>query len=269
MKNILVPYDGGTAADAALQTAITLALQNESYLEGLFVKNLPPIIAGEGITLSGDYLYQIVEDSKRQASVAAEKFHTATANKNLQVKWHEVEGNSAQVLGEHARVFDLCVVGRDLQTPHSDWRLLCEAALFESGRPVLLTDKAVESVMGERIALAWNGSTETARTVSMALPFLKQAQRVRVISVSASGVSGPGGEAIVRYLANYGVDADLIETGKSGAASGHKIIEHAQSWNADLLIKGAYTNSRLRQLIFGGATNVILNQMPIPVILCN
>lgn len=271
MKRLLVPYDGGDAARAALVTALTLAQKNKGQLEGLFIKQLPPIIAGEGITLPGDYITQLVEDGKRQAEIAEKSFNEAVGpyTSSVVTSWQTLEGNSAQIVGEHGRLFDMIIVGRNTDKKNGDWRGLCEGALFESGRPVLVTQEPVTKELGDKVTVAWNGSTETARTIAMIMSTLKAAQTVQVVEVEGNSVSGPNAEQVSNYLRCHGIDADSKMIDATGKGPGEAIIDQAQTWGADLLVKGAYTHSRLRQLIFGGATSEILSDAPMPVVLCH
>ena len=81
-------------------------------------------------------------------------------------------------IGSFARVFDLIVLGRPGRSDQHPRVATVEAALFESGRPVLLVPPSSPGSIGETIVIAWNGSTETARTAALGMPFLLKVQRV-------------------------------------------------------------------------------------------
>jgi hypothetical protein len=83
--------------------------------------------------------------------------------------WREMDGREAQVVGEYGRLFDLIIVGRTAGEPAGRWQEVCEAALFETGRPVLLAAPRSPAALGHTVVVAWNGSTETARTVALAM----------------------------------------------------------------------------------------------------
>src|SRR5262249_31044727 len=143
-----------------------------------------------------------------------------------------------------------------------------EAALFESGRPVLIAPPSPRPQIGSNVLIAWNGSTEQARTTAFALPILKQAGRVVVLTVEGgAAVPGPTGEQLCRYLQLNGVPAKPLTVGLHGRLTGEAVLEHANALGCDLLIKGAYTQSRLRQFIFGGTTRYILNNAMLPVLM--
>jgi nucleotide-binding universal stress UspA family protein len=142
-----------------------------------------------------------------------------------------------------------------------------EAALFESGRPVLVVPQRVGQTLGDNIVIAWNGSTETARTVALAMPILKKAQRITVVSVDGGMVPGPSGPQLALALATAGLSAEHKHVTDRQRSAGEVILATAASLGADFLVKGAYTQSRLRQMIFGGQTRHILAEANLPVLL--
>jgi nucleotide-binding universal stress UspA family protein len=140
-----------------------------------------------------------------------------------------------------------------------------ESALFDSGRPVLMAPPSAPATLGETVLIHWNASTETARCMLFAMPILKKAKRVALIAVEGAIVPGPSIKDAVGYLGANGIAAtDKTVTGR-GLRPGEVILSEAAAQGADLLIKGAYTQSRLRQMIFGGATSHILSAAELPV----
>jgi nucleotide-binding universal stress UspA family protein len=144
------------------------------------------------------------------------------------------------------------------------------AALFESGRPVLIAPPSARSKLGANILIAWNCSTEQARVTAFALPILKQASRVIVLTVEGgAAVPGPTGQQLCRYLQLNGVPAKPLTVGLNSRLTGEAMLDHANALGCDLLIKGAYTQSRLRQMIFGGTTRYILSNAELPVLMAH
>jgi nucleotide-binding universal stress UspA family protein len=84
-----------------------------------------------------------------------------------------------------------------------------------------------------------------------------------------AAVPGPSGEQLCRYLQLNGIPAKPLTVGLNGRLTGEAILAHATALGCDLLIKGAYTQSRLRQLIFGGTTRYILNHAELPVLMAH
>lgn len=280
MTTILLPFYDDDASQYAFELSTQLARQTNGYLEGLFVMRRPQIFEGDGDLLADSYFTQLNEECRRLADQARARFETCATDQGLAIEavdashglaagWREIEGVEAQVLGSHGRLCDLIVVGRKAGHPWLDWRVMAESALFESGRPVMLTPEKRSATFGEHVLIAWNSSTETARTVAFAMPLLLRARTVTVLSVEGWGSPGPSGKELAVYLARAGVPATARTVDPAASAAGETILLECARSGADLLIKGAYTQSRLRQLIFGGATRHILAQAQIPVVLAN
>jgi nucleotide-binding universal stress UspA family protein len=102
------------------------------------------------------------------------------------------------------------------------------------------------------------------------MPLLQQAERVKVLTIpGGAGVPGPSGEQMIRSLRRNGIPATPLTVELGGRSTGETILTTAASQDCDLLIKGAYTQSRLRELIFGGATRHILANATLPVFMAH
>jgi len=172
-------------------------------------------------------------------------------------------------VGEYGRVFDIIAVGRPGAGPQQPRKSTLEAALIESGRPLLIAPPRAPAQLGECIAIAWNGSSETARSVAFAMPLLKMAKDVPVFSIPGSTLPGPNEEQLVENLKRHGVAARAVSAHTTAKTPGLAVLVTARSIGADLLIKGGYTQSRLRQMIFGGATSQILAEANLPVFMAH
>ena len=132
---------------------------------------------------------------------------------------------------------------------------------------MLVVPGKAPKTIGENIVVYWNCSTENARTISLGMPFLVSAKTVTVVTATGALVPGPGGAELVKYLKRCGIAATADSVGaKSGEEAGAAVLAFAKEVGADLLFKGAYTQSRLRQMIFGGATREILANAELPVL---
>ena len=146
-----------------------------------------------------------------------------------------------------------------------------ETVLFESGRPVLIAPPTVPQSIGRTVVIAWNGSTETARAIVSALPFIQTAERVIMLTIEGALFPGPTGEEIADNLRRHGITVEIAHSPgiRSPGAAGTMILQEATRLGSDLLIKGAYTQRRLRQKIFGGATSLILQEAQLPVLMAH
>jgi len=281
MKTILVPYHDARSAEAAISAAVLVARRFGGYVEGLLVREGPHLGLGERFNVPTDYLSDVAKQWRVFADTAREQYMRIVRDRGLPIGeleseadgpvagWREIEGVESHVIGEYGRLFDIIVIGRSSDDSVASWQETCESALFESGRPVLIADGDRVAEIGKTIVVAWNGSTEAARTVAHAMPLLKEAKRVLVLSVEGGMMPGPLGRDLATHLIRDGVSAEALTIDSAGLPIGEAIIEETERQQADLLVKGAFTRSRLRQVIFGGATQHILSSATLPVLMAH
>jgi nucleotide-binding universal stress UspA family protein len=167
-------------------------------------------------------------------------------------------------VGEESRVHDVTLVARTKASPH--WQTLFEMALFEGGRPVVLVPEEWSADFGQVVGIAWNRSTESARLIGQALPILRAAGKVFVLELAGWHTAGPDGATLARYLGKHGIDAECVLGDAPTSGAGIELLRLAADKGVDFMVKGAYTQSRLTQMIFGGATRQILDRAEIPVV---
>ena len=278
MKAILVPTAAHDLMSSVLETALLAARRFDSYIEGFALRPLiteyVPVDMVGGLTWTRDDLTD--DEAVRRARQSFDAFMHARRvrafagpDSGLGFGWMENAAAGDAFVSGHARIFDVTVLGRPTAGQAEPSMATLEAVLFESGRPILIAPPAPPRKIGDVIAVAWNGSTETARTVAFAMPFLRQATRVVVVSVEGGMVPGPTGEQLVRMLRLSGIAAEAMTVSQERRGTGEAFLRTAGTLGADLVVKGAYTQSRLRQMIFGGATSHILAEATLPVLMAH
>jgi nucleotide-binding universal stress UspA family protein len=183
--------------------------------------------------------------------------------------WVDGAPDGDTFVGSYGRVFDTIVLGRPAKGRQGPRMMTLEAALFESGRPVLLAPPTPPRSLGDNILIAWNCSTEQARATALAMPLLRKAGSVIICTVEGFTVPGPTGEQMARYLMMNDVRAETMTVAPGQRRAGEVLLAQADALGCDLVIKGAYTQSRLRQMIFGGTTQHILTNATVPVLLAH
>ena len=170
------------------------------------------MIAGEGITLPGDYLAEFEEEGRRQSEEARDVFFQLIgeadipeadleeATVGLRAGWTEMVGTGTGGVAEYARLFDLSIIARPADEVAVEWKSTIEALLFESGRPILLVGDEMPSVVGDRVVVAWNGSVEAARSVAMSEALLLNSSEVVVVTVAGATVPGPSAKQLVAQM---------------------------------------------------------------------
>jgi nucleotide-binding universal stress UspA family protein len=278
MKSILVPTEQHALLPSILQSALLLARKFDSYMEGfaLFPAMVELYALDSGVPLPIEEVRDHDAEMAKQARRAFETFMEghgvprAERNSALSFGWLDAAPDGDPFVGSYGRVFDVIVLGRPGPSRWSRPSMTTiEAGLFESGRPVLIAPPSPPQRIGDKILIAWTGSTEQARTTALAMPLLKQATQVVVLTVQGGTVPGPSGEELARYLDRNGVASEPITVQPGGRSTGEAILAQAAALQSDLLIKGAYTQSRLRQMIFGGATRHILANASLPVLMAH
>jgi nucleotide-binding universal stress UspA family protein len=279
MKTILVPTENHDAMRSALETALLLARRYGSYIEGFALRSSINQILGGDIAggLPVDTFNEDIAEDAKQARQLFESFmqrhgvprSTKTVG-TLSFGWLDEAPEGESFVGSHGRVFDVIVMHRSDTESIGLHNRAIESGLFESGRPILLAPPSPPSQIATNVLIAWNCSTEQARATALSMPLLQRADRVTVLTVTGgTAVPGPSAEQMIQCLQRNEIVAEPMRVELDGRSTGEAILATAQSLGCDLLIKGAYTQSRLRQMIFGGATRHVLENAAIPVLLAN
>ena len=283
MKTILVPMEPHEGMGAVLETALLLAKKRGSYIEGFPLRfGISEFVAVDPAgSIPLESYRQESQEEAAQARVLFDKFMqergvprasgaTAGLSAGLSCGWLEDAPEGESFVGSYGRVFDMIVLSRpDVNTTGLHNKSI-ESGLFESGRPILIAPPTAKTQIGSNILIAWNRSTEQAHTTALAMPLLERAERVTVLTVTGgTEVPGPSTEQMVRNLRRNGIKATAMTVEIGNRTTGEAVLATAEQLGCDLLIKGAYTQSRLRQLIFGGTTRHILSNASLPVLLAH
>ncbi|MSP46349.1 MAG: universal stress protein [Xanthobacteraceae bacterium] len=279
MKTILVPMEPHEGMSAVLETALLLAKKRGSYIEGF------PLRFGISEFVAVDPAGSIPLESYRQESqeeaVQAHRLFesfmqergvpkSSGPGKAPSFGWLDEAPEGESFVGSYGRVFDITVLSRpDANTIGLHNRAI-ESGLFESGRPILLSPPKPLKDIATNVMIHWNCSTEQSRATAFAMPLLLAAERVTVLTVSGGqAVPGPTAEQLLTHLQHNGIAAKPLTVGLEGRNTGEAILRAAKAEGCDLLVKGAYTQSRFRQMIFGGATSHILANAELPVLMAH
>jgi nucleotide-binding universal stress UspA family protein len=180
----------------------------------------------------------------------------------------EEEGYMADVVKHNGRLADLIVVAK----PDRDRNLgtnALKAALFQTGRPVLMCPPRNETPedFGARVAVAWNGSLEIARTVGLTLDLARAADKVTILSGGRGEPHGATTDELLAYYKLRGINAEVhrFEARNPGA----QLLQKTKDVSAHLLIMGGYGQSHEREVLFGGNTQAIVDRADIPVVMAH
>ena len=283
IKSILAPIGDAGSAPAPLEAAFRLAEIFAAHVTVLHVRPDPttavPLI-GEG--MSGAMVEEMLNAAERQgqeiATATRAVYQTMRERHGMveqakppadtmTVVWSECVGREEEVIAHRGRVHDLVVMGHAGAGTDDMSGVSLNAALLDSGKPLLLAPATMPASLGKRVVIAWNGSAESGRATSAALSILERAEQVTVLTVNEHD-SMACADDLLAFLRWHGIAAvhrDIPAGGNAGLA----VLDACRAEHADLLVMGAYTHSRLRQLIMGGVTRYVLGEADLPVLLCH
>jgi nucleotide-binding universal stress UspA family protein len=256
-----------TAEDpSAFELAARLAKSFGAKLVGLEppsygVMSMAWADAGMGAPIGGG----LAEDAEERQRVAAVKQAFETRAAGLTAEWRAADDSGPTAIGIIGRAYDLIVMPQPGALPKMPESVF-ETALFDSGRPVLVVPPRFAGMVGKKVLFAWNGSTESARAISLAMPVMSRAEAIDVLSVDGAMVPGPSSAEIADSLRSHGLNVTSQHVKPGTRTAGQTIIDTAIAGGCDLIVKGAYTQSRLRQMIFGGMTRHLILHSPMPVL---
>ena len=285
IKKILVPFGDAKIGIGALSAALVLGRNFDAQVSVLHVRPDPRSAAmaymGEPVSASMiDGIMATME--KRTASDAAKAkkaFDDACAKGKMPIagktptvgkasaSFTDQTGYEDVSIRERGRVSDLIVMARPDGQLAASQRLSLEAALIDTGRPLLVVPSKASAKIGSGVAIAWNGSAQAARAVGMAMDFIAAAKSVTVL-VAKEDNADYDGEELQSYLAAHGVKAKVVSVAAKGDA-GKALLSAAVKAGADLLVMGAYGHSRVRELVLGGVTKYVLQNATIAALMAH
>lgn len=254
----------------ASRWAAALAARSGAHLEALVAvphRTVPNVF---GASLVKNVVGRDNEQQGQAAEAIAQSLREQATQAGVTANVTVVSTSLADVRTQVAalsRLADVVVTDSCADATGAQRELLSDV-LFSASRPVVVVPPSVSSVSLDTVVVGWDGTPPAARALNDALPLLRQAGRVDVVSVLNDKELGPGGRAadILPHLQRHGVKAHAVELEGAGGAA-QVLLHHATSNNAGLLVMGAYAHSRLRQLVFGGFTSALLKDCPVPLLL--
>ena len=274
-KTILAVLQDTTDAGRVLDCAVPLAARFSAPLVGFHAEATPlPYVTPMGFP-DTEFIAVSEEANEQRSAEIRQIFEARAAAAGIGHSWRatqNVSGDSAVSALAAARACDLIVVQQADPEQGTGLSADIETLLFESGRPVLLVPYAVSvDCAFRKVLVAWNGSQQAARAAFDALPFIRGAQETEVLSLDASdntdqdaAVAGAG---IAAALARHGAKVTFASGFSAGIGAGEAIENRVTDTRADLLVMGAYSQSRLKEFFFGGATRTLLQSMPVATLM--
>ena len=273
-KTILTVLTDADRQHKQLDSAIAMTRREDAHLE-VFCMGVDHAQSGYYYAGASAYVFQESIDKAMAAAGALEekvreRLHAEDIRWSVDSAVAQVGGMSTLV-GMRARYSDLVVLNRPYgENATVDAEAVTEAALFEGAAPVLIVPGELKEPFGKRILIAWNQSNEAMAAVRRAMPLLQAAESVEItiIDPSPNGPerSDPGG-ALGQMLTRQGVNTEISVLARTQPLISDILNRRATEIGADMIVMGAYSHSRFRQAILGGATRNMLEKAEVPVLM--
>jgi len=281
IKTLLMPIRESDTSAQLMETGMLAAKQFNAHLDLLYVHPNPnEMLPYATLGLSNSMKASVIESAERNAKDQAKRlqneFDALCTRHNLpqqprgenpdkaSAAWVEERGMRNTLIGQLGHMADLIFVPRPVRanpTPNS-----FEAAVRESGRPVLMVPrKTVSKVASRGAAICWNASKEAAQAIAAALPILQIAGSVHILSSEKRMNQRPNANEVSSYLKCHGIEAKPYVFQTKGRGVGETLLNDAKSLGCDLLVIGGYSRPRLREVVMGGVTRYLIEQADIPV----
>jgi len=284
IRTILATVSGSANDGSVLEAAITTARLFGAHLQVLFVQIDPEQIAlqvGAGDPMGtaglGPMIEELMADGDRRQASALESFEATCRHAGVPVGAAEPDGPSAEwmtlpgvdtaCVPAVARAADLLLFVRPQSREDAPVHLW-QAALITSGKPILLLPPGPSPVLEGTVAVAWKDTPETARAITAALPLLRRADRVLIMTVDeGSDRQSEAARRLVAGLRRHNEATSLLALRPDGREPAEELLAEAGKQGVAVLVMGAYGHSRARETVFGGFTRTILRDANLPVLM--
>ena len=279
IKDILVHLDTSETCSQCVEAAAALAQRKGAHLIGLAFALESSLLKYYGGKLAKEVGEGQGEVARNAAQAAIKIFEQGTKGLDIKTESRIVECSTMDVgeqIAFHARHVDMTF----LEQPSPDrgdrslMSSLMDGVLFSTGRPAYIVPYIGRRETPVRKAvIAWDGGYKSARAVNDAIPLLQDRGETVVLVIDpdkrkkAHGAE-PGAD-IAAHLQRHGISTSVVKMTSGDYETATTILNFVSDAGADLLVMGAYGQSRLRERTFGGVTRTILDQMTVPVLMSN
>lgn len=274
-RSFLVQVDDSDQSDSRIKVAARLARMYDASLQGVYVTSTRELTPFTSAMLPDSIVEHRLRDTGDAQARAEKRFRAGVAAEQLTaVSWSAPAGPAIDAAVLHTCYADIAIVGQPLPEDANAGFAgdLVYGMLMGAGRPLLIVPHFGDfPVVGQNVLIAWKETRESARAVSDALPFLKRAGKVVVMSISSpkddSVRQSQSDAGIAAYLARHDIVAKVSPEVAEDIDVGNLLLSRAADLSTDLIVMGAYSRARLAERVLGGVTRLMLQSMTVPVLM--
>lgn len=273
IKDIVVNLSPGAARDVAAHYAVSIAEACGAHVVGIAFAYDPVLPASVMGGISADVFDVQRRENEKMAYAVIEQFESAAKRAGVSAESQMLTATiagAADMFAALARRFDLAVVPQVTPDTIAPDELLMEAALFESGRPLVVVPYIQKDpIKLDRVICCWDGSRTAARAIGDAMPLLRKSKAVDLVIVGKGKMNEKEltGADMGGHLARHGLKVDVKRIPAADVDVANVVLSYAADSGAEFIVMGGYGHSRLREYILGGATRGILGSMTVPVLM--
>ena len=256
--SILTHLDPAMAIEAEAAAATSLALA-EAFSAHVTALIFPMDSALTAPTPADDATKQLEDRAAEAFTAIAQRRGVASETK----KRTSFAYGNGEAFADHLRVSDLAVLTGQ-SAPGIAAQILQQAAIFESGRPVLLVPQARPLAgLPQRILVAWDASPTSVRAIHGALPLIRGAAETIIATITDDKELRPGqsGIELTHLLARHGAKTRFMALQRGSGGVMERLLAAAADTESDMLVMGAVRHSPLRNMVLGSATADVLSDV--------
>ena len=274
IRRVLLPFTDLGALETIARTAFLVGQQHQAQVRGLLVQRAHLDVPFRGEYVEPDVMRRVVDAARKEREElrkrASGTFHELAGQfPAVEAEFSVTEGDVAANAAHEARLSDLCILASGAGSANGEGDELRDAALFRSGRPVLLVPHGgVAANSFERVVIAWKESVEAARAVAAAQPFLMNATQVHLVTVGDGDEAATSLQDVEQYLQLHYAEVRSELLRKRGGKEVSDILQHkAEVLGGAVLVMGAFSRWRWREQLFGGVTDSVLREARVPIVM--
>lgn len=266
IKDILLYLDNDDDCENRIRSTAKLSKQLGAHVAGLYITRMLQVHPYPYTYLPAAAFETMATDAEKKRAEMETLFSDLCAAEGVTGEFRSINSQLSIGISNQSRYADLLVLPR---RPRGDSHFNFDFQLAEilpvSACPVLVLPNDIEAMvkLPKRVMLGWNGSHESARALSSALPMLSEVEKIDVVSVSEDETKAAD---IGRHLARHGIDVNVHLVEGSHFNAGSTLMNQAVSLESEMIVMGAYGHSRFREHLLGGATKYMLDNATLPVL---